>query len=78
LVRNTIEQINLWHYKGNRISDWHYDGHDNFLFITKGKKVVYLMAPNTVDEHLFVSNEFLQSKDVFNVNDNHANIDDFN
>ena len=49
ITRSSIEDVNLWYYKGDRVSTWHYDGHDNFLFMISGKKTVYLAPPNTID-----------------------------
>lgn len=66
---SSIEAINLWYYKGKRLSTWHYDGHDNFLFVLKGTKTVYLKPPNEVRPSQL--NRPMKCKSVFNVNNNH-------
>lgn len=38
----SIYKVNLWIYSGRRFTDWHYDGHDNFLYVLQGKKIVYM------------------------------------
>jgi ribosomal protein L16 Arg81 hydroxylase len=60
LSAQTIHKVNLWVYFGNRSSSWHYDGHDNFLYLLSGKKTVYLAAPHTI-----------ASKNVFSLFNNH-------
>lgn len=37
-----MHKVNIWIYFGERFTDWHYDGHDNFLYVLEGQKVVYL------------------------------------
>lgn len=46
---------------GKRISDWHYDGHDNFLVMALGYKILYLAHPQN-----------LKSREVFSLFNNHA------
>ena len=43
-----LRSVNFWLYRGKRLTDWHYDGHKNFLYQLKGRKVVYLLPPNTL------------------------------
>lgn len=62
---NLIRAINLWYYRGDRISTWHYDGHDNFLYLLAGTKVVYLLPPDHNDA-------VLQAKIVFSLDNNHS------
>lgn len=64
-----IEAINLWYYKGKRLSTWHYDGHDNFLFVLKGAKTIFLKPPTEIKPSSF--NRKFKGKNVFNVNNNH-------
>jgi ribosomal protein L16 Arg81 hydroxylase len=47
-------------YFGNRLSDWHYDGHDNFLYLLQGTKTVYLAAPSSI-----------KSRSIFSLFNNH-------
>ena len=56
-----IRAVNLWVYKGRRVTTWHYDGHDNFLYQFSGKKVFYLLPPQT-----------LKARNVFSLFNNHA------
>lgn len=42
-------------YYGKRISDWHYDGHDNFLYVLDGLKCVYLTHPTHIKAKSFCS-----------------------
>jgi ribosomal protein L16 Arg81 hydroxylase len=58
---STIQAINLWFYRGKRLSSWHYDGHDNFLFQLEGAKLVKLLSPLAG----------MQGRSVFSVNSNH-------
>ena len=44
------------------MSTWHYDGHDNFLFMKEGIKEIKLLPPGT---------KYLQRKSIFNINNNH-------
>lgn len=63
LVKHNMKQVhkvNIWLYRGKRITKWHYDGHDNFLYMKEGKKVIYLAPPNS-----------LQSQSVFSLFNNH-------
>lgn len=46
---SSIEKCNLWYYQGNRVTNWHYDGHDNFLYVVEGVKKVYLSKPGTIE-----------------------------
>ena len=57
----TIYKANLWLYCGKRITKWHYDGHDNFLYVIKGKKTIFLAEPNSII-----------SKSTFSLFSNHA------
>jgi hypothetical protein len=41
----SIHKVNLWIYFGNRVADWHFDGHDNFVYVLEGQKTFYL-APH--------------------------------
>ena len=36
-------------YKGKRQTSWHYDGHDNFLYVLKGQKIVYIAHPQNIE-----------------------------
>jgi hypothetical protein len=64
--QNNIHKVNLWHYLGERISKWHYDGHDNILFMLKGKKVFYLAEQCRA-----------RGRSVFDIDSNHGLKDDF-
>lgn len=57
----SIHKVNLWIYSGRRYTDWHYDGHDNFLYVLQGKKIVYLAENNRI-----------KSKSIFSLNNNHS------
>jgi hypothetical protein len=61
LNMDSIEKCNLWYYRGNRITHWHYDGHDNFLYVLKGQKHVYLSKPGS-----------LKCLSIFSANNNQA------
>jgi hypothetical protein len=55
-----IHKVNLWVYLGNREADWHFDGHDNFVYVLEGKKTFYL-APY----------EAFRSQNAFSLYNNH-------
>lgn len=56
-----MHKVNIWIYFGERFTDWHYDGHDNFLYVLEGQKVVYLAQPNKI-----------KSRNVFSLFNNHC------
>ena len=56
----SLYRANIWFYLGKRITEWHYDGHDNFLFGLAGYKIVYLASPDT-----------FKSNPVFSLFNNH-------
>jgi ribosomal protein L16 Arg81 hydroxylase len=37
-VKGDLYAVNLWHYRKETVTKWHYDAHDNFLFQIKGRK----------------------------------------
>lgn len=78
MEKSLIEAINLWYYKGKRLSTWHYDGHDNFLFMLKGTKTVYLKPPKEVRPFKQPFLRTMKTKSVFNVNNNHLLEDEAN
>lgn len=57
-------------YFGNRQTEWHYDGHDNFLYLLQGKKVVYLAEPNSIKSNSIFSlfNNHRDNKQKINTN----------
>lgn len=59
-----IYKVNLWVYKGKRYSSWHYDGHDNFLYVLKGQKTLFLAHPAA-----------LPSQSIFSTFNNHLKKD---
>ena len=48
-------------YFGKRFTDWHYDGHDNFLYVLQGRKYVYMTY------HINI-----KSKNVYSLFNNHS------
>ncbi len=44
----SIYKINLWYYPKNRLTNYHFDSHDNFLYVLKGRKIVYLKRPGSL------------------------------
>lgn len=64
----SIHKINFWLYRGKRITKWHYDGHDNFLYVKEGQKTVYLAPPNSLSSQSMFSlfNNHLSNKNNHN------------
>jgi hypothetical protein len=56
-----MHKVNIWIYAGKRKTDWHYDGHDNVLYVLKGKKIIYLAQPKSI-----------KSKNPFSLFNNHS------
>ena len=53
----SIYRINLWYYPKNRLTNYHYDSHDNFLYVLKGRKTIYLRKPGSLKcESVFSAN----------------------
>lgn len=50
-----LHKVNLWIYFGKRLTEWHYDGHDNLLYVLKGGKIVYLAEPNSIKSNTVFS-----------------------
>ena len=50
-----FDSINIWHSKKNTISKFHYDYYENFLYVYKGKKVIFLSPYNS---NLIKSNNY--------------------
>lgn len=44
---NTNIETNIWHSYQSTLSQFHFDEYENFLFVVKGVKVVYLLPNNT-------------------------------
>lgn len=56
-----IHKVHLWLYCGGRYTEWHYDGHDNFLYVLTGSKTVYMAHPDSIE-----------SKNSFSLFSNHV------